>query len=391
MNILRFLVSAINESAPPAHQLVCACNVSFDPTQEWSTIRFGVYPNEVGLQVFDRPAAEAMVSAFNSTLNRLARAFRGLPGYIGHPDEPAWLARNPNARRDAVSRVKELRITDDGLQFRTAYNDDGKKLLTGEAPAFDAFSPRWGMAPIVYQSRKAFRPVELYSVGYTNHPNIPGSYIGLNEALPGDASSAETTTTPPMNPLLLKLLAALGIELKPDATEADITAALQGALDKIAADSACDTEEATAASNELATAKAALTAATNEAAAHKAAFTAERQLRADGVLVLAINTGRLTAAQRADWEPKLLTAATNEAFTAVAAELAALQPAVNTASKTPNLGARRGQPDPEGKKRIIAINEAIDAKVKATPGLTRDAAFLALQQEKPALFTPAQS
>lgn len=392
-SVLCRLTSAVNDRAASAQPLVGACNVAFDPAQEWSTIRFGVYPNEAGLQVFDRPAAEAMVAAFNDKLNQLAHGFRGLPGFIGHPDEPAWLARNPTARREAVARVKDLRVTDDGLQFRVAYNDDGKRLLTGEAPAFDSFSPRWGMAPIQYKGRKAFRPLELYSVGYTNQPNIPGSYIGLNEALPTETAPASTT---PMKELLIKILAALGVTLAADADEPTTAAALEQGLAKLTAaqgEMASEKQKATTAANEFATVKAQLaeagtklTAATNEATAAQAAFAAERKLRVDSVLDAAVAAGRITAAQRPEWAGKL-TPASNEAFGTLAAELSALKPAVNTTSKTAGLGARRGAVDSNSKKRVTAINEAIDAKVKTSPGLSREAAYLALQKEQHPLFT----
>lgn len=388
----RHPVSAVNDTAP-APAVVCACNVAFDPAQEWSTIRYGVYPNAVGLQVLDRTAAEAMVAAFNDKLSRLARGFRGLPGYIGHPDEPSWLARHPEARRDAIARVKELRVTDEGLQFRAAYNEDGKRLLTGEAPAFDAFSPRWGMAPIDYRGRKAFRPLELYSVGYTNNPNIPGSYIGLNEALP-----PEPPATPPMKiEELIALLAALGVTLAPDADPAAISAAIQSATEKAKGLQTASTTAAnelstlqaklTAAEGKLATASNELTATKGELTTKTAAAAAEREARADLLLATAVNEGRLTAAQRPDWKTKLVTAS-NETFGAVAGELAALKPAVNTASKTAGLGARRGQTDPQAKARISAINEAVSA-YQREHSVDHHSAYCAVKKAKPELFTPA--
>jgi hypothetical protein len=54
--------------------------------------------------------------------------------------------------------------------------------VSGEAPAYAAQSPHWGMAAIEHKGRKAFRPLELNSIGLTNNPNIPGTQIGLNEA-----------------------------------------------------------------------------------------------------------------------------------------------------------------------------------------------------------------
>lgn len=372
-------VSAINDAR---HQsgFISAINVSFDPKAEWSLLRYGVYPNKVGLQIFDREAATAMVSAFNDRLNRLANAFRGLPAYVGHPDDPEWAAQNPGVRAEALGRIREMKASDEGLLFRVAYNDEGKRLVTGEAPAYEAYSPNWGMLPITYKGRKAFRPVELNSIGLTNQPNIPGSYIGLNEALPAEVF--------PMKAELIKLLAALGYTLAADANDEAIVAGINEALPKslaaIAAQGELTTTKAqlTAAQNEVTTLKGTLTSAQNEATSAKSIANTERKERAGLVIVTAINEGRLTQAQRAEWEAKFM--APGADFTAVSGELAKLKKAVNTTSKSDGMGARRGA-DVESQKKINAVNEAVTAKM-ASAKCDRPTAYNAVRAEKPELF-----
>jgi len=378
------LYAAINVApvAPASH--VSAINVAFDPKVEWSTLKYGVYPNAVGLQVFDREAAEAIVKTFNSRLDRLADAFRGLPGYVGHPDDPAWAKQNPQVRAEAVARIREMRVGEKGLEFRTAFNDEGKRLVLGDAPAFEAYSPNWGMVETTYKGRKAFRPVELYSIGFTNQPNIPGTLIGLNEALP-----PETKNSDPMNKKLIELLALLGITLGADATDAQATTAINEALPKVQSALADQGKLATAV-NEVSTVKAQLTAAqgqvttaVNEASNVRTSLATERAARAGLVITTAINEGRLTEAGRAEWLGKFT--AQGASFDTVAADLGKLTKAVNTKSKT-DIGARRGQPvSPEAKQRINAINEAIQAKM-TTAKCDRTTAYIALQSEKPELF-----
>jgi hypothetical protein len=177
----------------PADAAIAAFNEAIASVEEW--IRISPYreiPNEVGLQVFDRTGAEAMLASFNSLAGRIQGFFRGLPIFVGHPDDPKWRKEYPMARNEAMGRIKELQVRDDGLYGRTAFNAAGKLLVSGNAPAYAFQSPRWGMVPIIYKGRKAFRPVELYSIGLTNNPNIPENAIGLNEA---GSRKAETTAS----------------------------------------------------------------------------------------------------------------------------------------------------------------------------------------------------
>lgn len=388
------LVRAVNS----AHLggLVGAINVSLQPDSAgWILVRYGVYPNQVGLQIFDRAAAEAIVSAANSLASRAADRFRGQPIYVGHPDDPAWRKANPGVRAEAVGRLPELKVSDEGLLLRPAFNDEGKRLLAGDAPAYDSFSPHWGMVPTTHQGRAAFRPVELYSIGLTNQPNIPGSWIGLNEALPADRFPV-TTTNHTMNPKLIALLAVLGITRAPDATEDQLVSGINEAMPKLQAvlDAAgkvpeLETKLTTAANetatlkSQLATANTATQTAVNDAAGLRTSLAAERAARADAVITTAVNEGRLTEAQRAEWAGKF--SAQGADFAAVAGELAKVKKAVNTSPQA-HVAGRRGAASPEAKARLTAINEAIEAKMAKMGTKDRNAAYLALKSEGHALF-----
>ena len=386
----RALFTAANE-ARSLTSITTAINAALDAKAEWVTLRYGVYPNEVGLQILDREAAERMKAAFNSKLNQLANAFRGEPIYPGHPDDPAWRRANPGVRTEAVGRLRGVEVGDDGLRLKFAYNDAGQRLVGGEAPAYTSYSPVWGMEQTTHQGRKAYRPVEIYSIGLTNTPQIPGTFIGLNEALPTE------TSNPAMKIKIIALLAALG---RP-APAADVTdAALETAINEalpVATKFVEDAGKLTTATNEAGTAKeqvtslqsqltaaqGQLTTATNEAATLRTQLATERSARAEAVLVTAVNEGRITAAQKPEWLTK---------FTAVGADFAAiegelkLKKAINTKSQA-NLGARRGQaPSPEQKQRVTAVNEAITAKMTALNTTDRNAAYLALVREGHELF-----
>lgn len=342
---------------------------------------FGEFPNEVGLQVFDRAAADAIVGAFNTAASQAATLWRGLPIYEGHPDEPAWLKKNPGYKRIAVGRVKELQTRDDGLWSRVAFNDAGNPLVRGEAPAYEAQSPRWGMAPIDHKGRKAFRPLELYSLGLTNTPNIPGTQLGLNE---------RDENFPAMKSTIIALLAALGrpVANAASVTDEQLAAAVNEAVPVATAAITAQGELGTlkpqllTAQNEITTLRKSLETANGLVTTERQNAANERKARVELVLTSAVNEGRITPAQRGDWEGKF--SAQGADFAAIAGELGKLKPASNTQSRVANLGKRKPE-ELASVNRIAAINEAVEAKKKAT-GCDHNSAYLAVQREKPELF-----
>jgi hypothetical protein len=143
----------------------------------WLTVPYGVYAHPRGTQVVDEESALAMARHFGQIWARLARKFRGLPVYIGHPDargrspeEQEALAREYPDKR-AYGWVEALEAGDEGLRALVRWGALGRELVRREAYAY--FSPHWGMLPILEQPGM-YRPVELFSLGLTNHPNIPG-------------------------------------------------------------------------------------------------------------------------------------------------------------------------------------------------------------------------
>lgn len=373
--------------------VVGAINEAVSVDQEWTRIApFRAIPNEVGLQVFDRTGADAMVAAFNSVAEKVSNLFRGLPVYVGHPDDEEWAKKNPGARAEAVGRIKALQTRNDGLYGRIAFNDEGKRLLSGEAAPYAFHSPRWGMLPIQHEGRKAFRPVLLHSIGLTNNPNIRDNTIGLNEA-------AQLSL---MKTQIIALLAALGRPLtNPSAvTDEQLAAAINEATPVAT--------QLVTSNNEVATLRTQLTTAQNEVTAMKPKLTTaeaevarltgelstaktnasnERAARADVVLTTAVNTGRITEAQRAEWKTKL-TAASGD-FAAVEAELTKLKPAVNTQNRAAQFGARKNETNADG-DAVTAINTAVQKHIKENgldPVRDYNAAFQAVQKAQPALFT----
>ena len=366
------LITAINDSSSESsvQGAIGAINESLVNDQEWVRLTpKGAFPNPRGLQVVDDTSISTMVEGFNSLAARVQRLFRGLPIYEGHPDDPEWAKNHPGAKADAVGRIKELQGREDGLYARVAYNDAGKTMITGEAAPYSNQSPRWGMVPITYQGKKAFRPVVLMSVGLTNQPNIPDTQIGLN-----DATAAAPELSPDMKDKLLKLLALFGQTIAADAPDDQIAAAIDAAIPVAST--------AVAASSDLKTSKDQSAASCNEATTLKAQLAAERSARADQVVTSAINEGRLPEASRAEWQGKLVA---SPDFTATAKELSALKTAINTTPLVKDVGGRRKEAVASN-DRIAAINSAVKVYQDANPNVEYTTAFQEVKKTQPALF-----
>lgn len=370
---LRVLISAINESS--LTKAVAALNEQLGDG-DWIRIApFGEYPNKVGLQVLDVAAGTEMVKAFNSLETKLSTMWRGLPIYEGHPDDADWARQNPGVKKSAVGRVKKLEARADGVWGFVAWNELGEKLVHGPAPAYTAQSPHWGMLPLAKRA-KAFQPVELWSLGLTNQPNIAGTHMGLNEA---DDST--------MKKHIIALLAALGRPVADAAavTDEQLATAVNEAVAPASAAVAAANKLATvepqllASTNEVATLKGQLSTLTTEREAAKTSAANERQARANLIVQAAINEGRATEAQRADLAGQLVAASD---FDAKAKEIAGLKKAINTKSSLGDIASRKSETDVS---KVSAINEAVQ-KHMADNKCDHHTAFLAVKKAQPALF-----
>jgi len=193
-------------------------------------VPYGEYPHKRGLQVLDNEAAEAMQAGFRGVAGRLRGMFRGVPIYIGHPDVPELSGQWPDKR--AYGWVKDVLAANDALEIHVQWGRAGRELV--EDAAFRFFSPYWGGQEI---GGRRVRPMQLWSVGLTNTPNIPVP------ALSNDEGTDQTMEENEME--LSKLVEMLG--LAPEATAEDVEAALVARLDRLAeleaAEAAANAEE----------------------------------------------------------------------------------------------------------------------------------------------------
>lgn len=337
------------------------------------------------IQVVDRQAGETLAANYGSLVGKLATFFRGVPIYEGHADDAAWREKNPGHRASAVGRIKSIDVEDDGIYVTSVLNSDGTALLDGDAPKYTGHSPYWRLSQIPGRPGY-FRPILLWSDALTNTPNIMHNTIALNglEGMPDDLPSPEAASGESENQettdmqLTPEALQALGFA--PDA--APTAEELSAAIVKMLGDKA--TAEA-----EQATAMETATAANSRLSLVETELNLVRGTAVETVLTEAINSGRITDAEKPAW-----TAALNSSFASESAKLQTLMPVLNTANRVADLGNRRDANHTDAANAAERITQGVIAfaaekaiDITTAPGWTK--AYDACRIAKPELFTKA--
>lgn len=344
--------------------------------EDWLQLTpIGEFPHEAGVQRVDKAAVDEMVANFNSLRSRFSRRFGGLPFYIGHPDVPAFANKFPD--RKAYGWVMDLEARADGLHGKVKWSEAGKELVANAHYKF--FSPYWGAKEIGMENiggrrTKVFRPIELVSVGLTNEPNIPVLPLSNEQTAP---------TTMKLPDWLIQLLG-----LSADVTEEQAKTALSNCVNER---NTLTTAKQTLA-NEKATADGALTAEKTahsttrttlegERDAAQTKFANERKARTTLLLDLAIQDGRITPAQRPQWQADL-----DKEFDTKSVALANQAPQMNTRPQTGALGDRKQEADQgltTAQNQLLAL---ANEKARNNPALGFDRAWNEACAEKPELF-----
>jgi hypothetical protein len=351
------LVLATNEA-----QIIATCTATNELVMDGEWLRvtpFGDFPNKVGLQRVQKEDGEQLVTAFNSLKGRLARGFMGIPIYVGHPDVSP--EKYPDKRR--YGRINELQTREDGVYGLVAWNDLGKQVMENGHYLYD--SPTWYLR----KDGAHIRPMQLVSVGLTNTPQIPNEPWAKNEA--------DNTLN-----WLKELLIKHGLLGKDEASDDE-----QGKISGIIAGLIADRAKLTETESAKATAEQAATTAANERDGLQTQLTAANERYTKRCLDLAVTSGRITQAQRAEWETKFATdpiMASNELDTLK-------KPAISTTSKVDGLGKRKEGESNQGSEKIVAINDAVkEAAITGGFDLAtnegHNKAYAAAKKAKPELF-----
>lgn len=313
-----------------------------------------VYGKDI-IQVVDREAGETLAANFGSLRNKFATFFKGIPIYEGHPDDEQWIKNNPGHKAVALGRLKSIELESDGIYVTAALNAKGVEKLSGEAPEYTGHSPNWRLVQIPGKPRH-FRPILLWSDGLTNMPNIAHNTIALNslQGVPDgddsqapDPSEAQTENQHNEQPDDMKLTAdalkALGFAEDAEPTAEEISAAIAKMASKKA--------EAEA---DKATAEGTTTAANSRINMLETELTALRGAAVDTVIADAINSGRITEADKDKW-----TTALNTSFVTERDKLMKLVPVLNTTNQVKDAG-----------RRDLNVTDAANAAARITQEVT---------------------
>jgi hypothetical protein len=337
------------------------------------------------LQRLDPQAAESMVRNFKSLWGRVKQYITGTPIYLGHPDGLGVGHKYPDKTPKGMFTDIEARAA--GLFGKPVFTNEGLELLG----KFPALSGRWTAEEIGEEERdgqrvKVFRPDVLKSAGLTDKPNLPVELLNEFEA----AEQGQPKGRIMKKEKLLALLKKHGVELANDATDEQI----EQAFDKLGADgkklgditNERDTlnTQLTAEKETAKTKDNTITTLTQERDKAKTDFTNERAAHRDALLDVALYEGRITPAEKGEWQKKLDTDFVNER-----ANLLKRAPVTRTTTQTGDLGQRKAELA-NVQDRQSKVAELVNEAMTKNPRLSYEEAFSQVRKNNKALFDSMQ-
>ena len=313
--------------------LVIAAANEFRVENNCLKIPFGTYEHIKGLQIFGKTEAEGCIAVFNE--ESAIPNFNGLPIYIGHPDVKSFQDKYRDHAAYGWIKTMLVNEAESRLELHVQWTKPGAELIANEQ--FVYFSPHW----LADKHSGTIHPYKIKSVGLTQEPNIRYLAIACEEQEGNIMNLLERLKA------LLPQTVAEGI-----ASEDDAVSFFQKMLDGLRAlreseKAKWEAESAayTALENEsdVEALKQYIVALENEVPADTAATLGQvktelqvaneslgtlKKSHAALLLDQALLDGRVTPATRAKWDARF----GEEDFTAVANELAAIDPAMKTAS-----------------------------------------------------------
>ena len=357
-----------------------------DPLPEWIQLApLGEWPtrDRKNVQVFNAEACAQMVQWFDFWPRRVARLMgvNAVPVWVGHPDfDPkTW------PERKQVGHVAKLEARDDGLWGNVIWNANADEALRKEGHKFPSVAVDCDDA-----GDGKLNPVMLMSVGMWHKPNIKSVQSVVNaqaETEDDQDEKNDETQTNAETAMLNKLLTALreaGIIKEGD--DEDSVLVQIGSLKETLEYYREDKARMKARADKMRTAMnageeiedadlddaviTALNAERDRASALEGEVTQLRTAVHDTEINAAIETGRITEADRADWLTQLNAA---EDSTPVLERLRALKLQLNTAS----IGALgRNKPALTAVQRQTALNAWVNDYM-AAKGCDYDQAWAA--------------
>jgi hypothetical protein len=324
------------------------------PFGDFPGVAFTADGPKPAIQRVDAEAGDALRRSLRSFTGRAARFFRSVPIYNGHPDVPQISDRYED--REPKGHVADLEVRADGIYIRPVFSNSGAALLNGARRL--GFSAYVDADVIPSDDGKIHaRWTTLRSAGLTDRPNLP---VQLLNEKPDH-----------MPPKLIAALVVAGITL---ANEANETQVLEGI-----ATLQRQRDDAVALANTRATEVATTVTARDQA---RTELANERAAHITEVLSHAVESGRISEADRAVWKGRLEHSFANES-----AALSKLTPTWKVSTTTANDGRRTGaDATASGRTAVELCNEAVAKVMKDNPTLGFRDAYIRAVESNPGLF-----
>ncbi len=339
----------------------------------------GGLKRQKAIQRITKESAAEMVAQFHNSRAGLKKFIRGCNIYVGHPDMPGLESRYPDKEPKGV--FADMEVRDNGIYGLPVFTNAGMNLVEGKTlvngKKVRGFSGR--LVDSVPDGNKdgvpVFRPTQIVSAGLTPYPHLPVEFFNADDTLATEAVNQPTNQN--MKKKLLAICSLLGIQF---ANESD-DAATEAALDQVNSRVAAFANEQTSIrktllaicgkvgitfANEAAITDPAATLAqvegklaglTTERDSLRTQFANERTARINDELTFAVTSGRITEAERAQWESRLRVDAQ---FVNERTALHNLTPKVKTNSITLERGNRKDSVDLNNpQQRQQFVNEVL--------------------------------
>jgi hypothetical protein len=348
----------------------------------------GGFTRERAIQRMDQAAVTQMVNEYAKSRKGVRGFLKSRPLYVGHPDVPGCETKYPDKAPKGI--FANLACRDNGFYGQLNLTEEGEKLIANQT--YRALSGRWEAEYVGEEGGvKIYRPTKFYSAGLTNNPNLPVQLMNESEQAKQEKHMKDKIIA------LLKahgITLANGVTLANDATDAQIeeglaqlgthlerTATLANEKTTLANDKSSLATQLSARDGEITTLKSSVSTLTTERDTARTAFANERTARIATLLDQAMTDGRITKADRTDWEKRL----GNEAnFANEADALAKLKPQVKTTSITLKHSGLTVELA-NSADRNQAVRELVSEEIKTTQ-CDYDTAFARVEKKYPALF-----
>jgi len=325
------------------------------------------------IQRVDKASVVQMVNEFSANRRGLGKYLKAPAIYSGHPDVPALSAKYPDKEPKGV--FADLQCREDGFFGQPIFTNSGEQLLATQPRL--GFSGRWEAEEIGEENGvKVFRPNKFISAGLTANPNLPVQLVNESEQ--------EQTTNIHMKQKIIAFLANHKITLANDATDEQVEAALAQVGNKLG-EAATLANDKTMLQSTVTTHETEIAALKTERDTAKTSFANERKARVQDALAIAISSGRITEAERADWERRL---GDETQFANESAALAKLSPKIKTESVILNHGSRKIE-IANSQERGETVTELVNDRI-ASAKCDYDHAFAWVQKSYPQLFSAMQ-